>query len=110
MKAMILAGLGFATIAVPSVADAQRWTPIAQRQGQLQTRIDQGIRSGALDRREAVRLRSQLRDLSQLEYRYRRSGGGLSASERNDLDRRYAVLSRQVRFEKHDRFDRHHRR
>ena len=48
MKAMILAGLGFATIAVPTVAEAQRWTPIAQRQGQLQQRIDQGVRSGAL--------------------------------------------------------------
>lgn len=103
MKAMILAGLGIATIAVPTVADAQRWTPIAQRQGQLQARIDQGIRSGALNRREAVRLRSDLRGLSQLEYRYRRSGGGLSRAERNDLDRRYAMLSRQVRFDKHDR-------
>ena len=103
MKAMILASLGFATIAVPTAAEAQRWTPIAQRQGQLNARIDQGIRSGALNRREAVRLRSQLRDLSQLEYRYRRSGGGLSVSERNDLDRRYAMLSRQVRFQKNDR-------
>lgn len=103
MKAMILAGLGIATIAVPTVADAQRWTPIAQRQGQLQARIDQGVRSGALNRREAVRLQGELRGLNQLEYRYRRSGGGLSVSERNDLDRRYAMLSRQVRFEKHDR-------
>ncbi len=103
MKAMILAGLGFATIAVPTVAEAQRWTPIAQRQGQLQQRIDQGVRSGALNRREASRLQSELRGLNQLKYRYRRSGGGLSVSERNDLDRRYAMLSRQVRFEKHDR-------
>ena len=103
MKAMILAGLGFATIAVPTVAEAQRWTPIAQRQGQLQQRIDQGVRSGALNRREAVRLQSELRGLNQLEYRYRRSGGGLSMSESRDMDRRYAVLSRQVRFEKHDR-------
>ena len=103
MKAMILAGLGISTIAVPTVADAQRWTPIAQRQGQLNARIEQGIRSGALNRREAVRLRTQLRDLSQLEYRYRRSGGGLSVGEQRDLDRRYNMLSRQVRFEKHDR-------
>jgi len=103
MKAMIFAGLGIATIAVPTVADAQRWTPIAQRQGQLNARIDQGIRSGALNRREAVRLRSQLRDLSQMEYRYRRSGGRLDVREQRDLDRRYDVLSRQVRFEKNDR-------
>lgn len=103
MKAMILAGLGIATIAVPTIADAQRWTPIAQRQGQLQARIDQGVRSGALNRREAVRLQGELRGLSQLEYRYRRSGGGLSISEQRDLDRRYDVLSRQVRFEKRDR-------
>ncbi|WP_322965679.1 hypothetical protein [Sphingomonas fuzhouensis] len=107
MKAMILAALGFATLAVPTIAEAQRWTPIAQRQGQLQQRIDQGVRSGALNRREAVRLQSELRNLNQLEYRYRRSGGGLSVSERNDLDRRYAMLSRQVRVEKHDR---HYRR
>ena len=73
MNAMILAGLGFATIAVPSVADAQRWTPIAQRQGQLQGRIDQGIRSGALNRREAVRLRTQFHDLRPLGYRHRLS-------------------------------------
>ncbi len=103
MKAMILAGLGIATIAVPTVADAQRWTPIAQRQGQLNARIDQGIRSGALNRREAVRLRTQLRDLSQMEYRYRRSGGRLDVREQRDLDRRYDMLSRQVRFEKNDR-------
>lgn len=31
MKAMILATLGVATIAVPTIAEAQRWTPIAQR-------------------------------------------------------------------------------
>ena len=103
MKAMILATLGVATIAVPTIAEAQRWTPIAQRQVQLDRRIDQGIRSGALNRREAVRLRGELRQLNQLEYRYRRSGGGLSVTERRDLDRRYDMLSRQVRFEKNDR-------
>lgn len=79
----------------------RRWQPIAQRKYNLDRRIDVGIRNGQLSRREATRLRHQLDRLVQLEYRYQR--GGLSWRERQELDRRYDQLSRQVRQERRDR-------
>jgi hypothetical protein len=100
---ILLAGLGMAAAALPSVASAAPWTSISQRQANLSQRIDQGIRSGALNRNEAYRLKSQLRDVVGLEYRYARSGGRIDMRERADLDRRYDAISAKVRFEKHDR-------
>ncbi|MBB4085509.1 hypothetical protein ACLN6N_09330 [Sphingomonas carotinifaciens] len=102
MKAIIAATLGFAAL-LPAAAQAQRWEPINARQANLERRIDQGIRAGTLNRREADRLRVQFRDLDRLEQRYRRSGGGLTRAERTDLNRRYDVLSQRVRFQKQDR-------
>ena len=64
-------------------------------------RIDQGIRSGALTRNEAVRLRGEFRQIVSLESRYRRNG--LSLQERRDLDRRFDSLSARVRIDKNNR-------
>lgn len=98
----IIAALGVAAVAVPSVASAAPWQSINARQARLDARIDQGVRSGALTRNEAVRLRSDFRGLASLEYRYRRSGGGLSGWERGDLDKRFDALSARIRYNKHD--------
>ena len=98
---LMLAGLGVAAAALPSVASAQAWQPINQRQASLDRRIDLGIRNGALTRPEATRLRGEFRQIAQLEHRYR--AGGLNAWERRDLNRRFDVLSAKVRWEKHDR-------
>lgn len=87
---------------IPAVAQAAPWMPINQRQAHIESRIDQGVRSGQLTRREAHRLRAEFRNLNRLEARYRRSGGGLDWRERADLDRRFDRLSAQVRFQKHD--------
>ncbi len=84
--------------------DSRGWQPIAQRKYQLDRRIDVGLRNGQLSRREATRLRYELDRLVQLEYRYQR--GGLSLRERQELDRRYDQLARQIRFERRDRDDR----
>ena len=100
---MILAAIGVATVAVPGVASAQAWQPIQQRERNLDSRIDQGIRSGALNRAEAQRMRGQLRDLVQLENRYRRTDRGLSGWERRDLNQRFDRLSARVYNQKHDR-------
>lgn len=86
----------------PAAAQAAPWQSINQRQANLERRIDQGVRSGELTRPEAARLRAQFNDISRLEMRYRRSGGGLDPRERADLDRRFDRLSAQVRFQKHD--------
>lgn len=66
----------------------------------MNVRIDQGVRSGQLDRREAVRLRTEFRSLTNLEARYRR--GGLSQWERSDLNQRFDRLSQRIRWERRD--------
>lgn len=115
--AILIASLGFAATALPVAATAApypqaygqgQWQNINQRQANLYNRIDQGIRSGALTRNEAARLKIEFRNLASLEQRYRR--GGLNNWERSDLNRRFDVLSAKVRFQKHDRQDRPHRR
>ena len=80
------------------------WQSINARQANLDRRIDQGVRNGQISRREATRLRGELNSLVRLEYGYQR--GGLSLRERQDLDRRYDNLSRQVRAERRDRDNR----
>ncbi|HEX5183419.1 MAG TPA: hypothetical protein VFW19_09745 [Allosphingosinicella sp.] len=73
---------------------------INQREAQIESRIDQGIRSGALTRGEAAGLRMRLGQVERLERNYRR--GGLSFAERSDLNRRLDALSASVRVDKHD--------
>jgi hypothetical protein len=80
--------------------DRGGWTPINQRQRQLDARIDAGVRDGSLSRREAVRLRAEFQDIAALEARYRR--GGLDSRERADLERRFDRLSAQVYAERRD--------
>lgn len=112
---LMLAGLGIAVSAVPMTAAMaaphpapafQAWQSINARQANLDRRIDQGIRSGALTRGEAARLRADLNSLARLEAQYRRSRPGLTLAERRDLDRRFDALSARVRVEKHDRNNR----
>ena len=108
---LMLAGLGLATAVAPSVASAQGhagWQPINARQANLDRRIDQGVRNGSLTRSEAGRLRGEFQQLNRLENRYR--AGGLSNWERQDLNRRFDVLSAKIRYERHDRRDRRDRR
>ena len=76
------------------------WQNISQRKYQLDRRIDQGLRTGQLSRREAGRLRAELNSVQRLEAGYRR--GGLSGWERADLDRRLDRLAAQVRYERRD--------
>ena len=120
IPALVLAA---ASVAVPAAAQSSgpnhgpnrppvagpgynNWQSINQRQAQLDRRIDQGVRSGQLSRREATRLRSEFNSLARLESQYRR--GGLSSWERNDLDRRFDRLSAQIRYERNDRDNRRH--
>ncbi|MEQ1818380.1 MAG: hypothetical protein ABL871_07190 [Terricaulis sp.] len=83
------------------------WQPINQRQRQLDARIDRGVRSGALNRNEAVRLRTEFAGIARLEAQYRRNG--LSISERRDLDRRFDRLDSRLEASLTD-WDRRHGR
>jgi hypothetical protein len=77
------------------------WQSINGRQAQLDARIDQGLRNGTLTRAEAQRLRAEFNGIANLEARYRQTGG-LDPRERADLDRRFDVLSAQIRIERAD--------
>lgn len=82
--------------------DRGAWTSINERQAQLDRRIDQGVRNGSLNRREASRLRGEFTQIARLEARYRVNG--LTGWERADLDRRFDTLSAQIRAERHDQY------
>jgi hypothetical protein len=62
---------------------------------QLRDRIEAGVRSGAISRREALSLRASLRSLTELERRYSRNG--LTNEERQDLQSRLRSLRQDVR-------------
>lgn len=105
MKKLLAAAAAVSVLAVAAPASAQSWQSINERQARIDQRIDIGVRNGSLTRSEAVRLRAEFRDLARLEARYR-SSGGLSYGERQDLDRRFDVLSARVRYERNDRQER----
>jgi len=90
-------------LALPAAAQAQS---INQRQDNLYARIDAGVRTGDLTRAEANRLRAEFQALARLEAQYRATGGGISDSERRELDRQFDALSRQIRSERNDGQDR----
>lgn len=105
MKKILAAAAAVSVLAVAAPAAAQSWQSINQRQANIDQRIDNGVRNGDLTRAEAARLRAEFRDLAYLEARYRDSNG-LSMGERQDLDRRFDLLSARVRYERNDRQDR----
>jgi hypothetical protein len=106
MKKILISVLAVSALSAAAVpAMAAPWQNINQRQAQLDRRIDQGVRSGALTRNEAYRLRGEFQQIARLEMRYRASAG-LQGWERADLDRRFDILSAKIRYERHDRDDR----
>jgi hypothetical protein len=100
-KPYLVAAMAASAVALSAgAAAAQGRMSIDQRQAQLDSRIDAGIRSGDLSRSEAMQLRAEFRDLAILESRYR--ANGLSRWEMTDLDRRFDQLSVRIRAERHD--------
>jgi hypothetical protein len=70
-----------------------------------QRRIKQGIRSGELTRREAVRLEAGLARI-RIQERFARADGHLSYRERARLNRALSRESRAIYRQKHDGQDR----
>ena len=68
----------------------------------LDSRIDQGRRTGAVSVREGRRLNAELRNIVALKRGYERSGRGLNRSEVASLDSRLDRLQAHIRFEKRD--------
>ena len=102
MKNLLLSMATVSILAVGAPAAAQDYrydtradARIDGRIGELQSRLDVGVRQGSINRREAQLLRSELRELGRLERRYARDG--LSRGEREELQVRIQSLRRQIR-------------
>jgi hypothetical protein len=107
MKRILIGVLAASALATALPAAAAPWQSINGRQAQIFAKIDRGVRTGGLTRAEAYRLRQQFYAIARTETRYRRTGRGLSAWERNDLDRRLNALNLRVRGQRHDYQRRH---
>ena len=79
---------------------------INERERNQQQRIRQGIRSGELTHREALRLEREQARIKLAEARARRSGGEFTLRERARIQRELNQSSRRIRGQKHDRQDR----
>jgi Skp family chaperone for outer membrane proteins len=105
-KTSVITVLAVSLLAATSVslADAQRGPRdpgVNVRQEHQRDRIQQGVRSGELTRRESIRLREEQRDIRQLERAYK-SDGVLTGAERRDLHQEQNQASRHVYNQKHD--------
>jgi hypothetical protein len=83
-------------IAAPGIGIDARQSMIAQR-------IDTGLRNGTISRREAARLKADLREIDRTEAAFRRSRPGLTQVEIAQLNGRLDRLASQVRVDRHDR-------
>jgi Skp family chaperone for outer membrane proteins len=75
------------------------------RQQNQRARIQQGVRSGELTRRETRHVAEEQRDIRQLERGYK-SDGKLTGAERHDLQHEQNQASRDIYKQKHDAQDR----
>lgn len=105
---LAIAALALVSMANVTYADGRsgvRDPRVNVRQAHQAARIQQGVRSGELTRRETRRVAETQRDIRQLERAYK-SDGTLTAAERRDLNHEQNQASRQIRRQKHDAQDR----
>ena len=105
-SAVVLTLAGVLGVASASQADANTRDPgVNQRQHNQRERIQQGVKSGELTRRETGRLVEEQRDVRQLERAYK-SDGTLTGAERRDLQHEQNQASHDIYRQKHDEQDR----
>ena len=101
---MVLAAVVF-VIGFSIVTNAQTYRRnhnINARETRQERRIYQGVASGELTQREALRLDREQDRVDRIENRYRRTGDGLSPRERQRLERDLNRTSRDIYRQKHD--------
>ena len=101
MKPMLIAISGM-LILTGGIAFAESETPVIdQRQMNQEQRIDQGVASGQLNRREANRLERQQDRIDRMENRAN-ADGVMTAKERARIGAAQNRASRNIAREKHD--------
>ena len=103
MKNIKLAVAALALGAFAFSAVAQTATPnIDKRQAEQQKRIDQGVKSGQLTDKEAVRLNKGQAKVQKMEDKAK-ADGVVTAKERQRIEREQNKKSRNIAREKHDK-------
>ena len=107
LSATLLTLAGVLAVASASQADTRhtRDPGVNARQHNQRERIQQGVKSGELTRRETGRLVEEQRDVRQLERAYK-SDGTLTGAERRDLNHEQNQASRDIYRQKHDEQER----
>ena len=102
MAAVKMAVLAALTCMAAAQADAGVRDPgVNARQHNQRERIQQGVRSGELTRKETRHVAEDQRDIRQLERGYK-SDGKLTGAERRDLTHEQNQASRDIYKQKHD--------
>lgn len=87
------------TLAEPFLAQAG---VIGERQKNQQERIDEGVKSDELSKRETIKLEKEQAKIQRKKRRYRRNDGKLGPKEKADLTQDQNKASRHIYREKHD--------
>jgi len=74
----------------------------AKRQVKQQARINEGVKSGELTKREATKLQVEKAKLHKEIKQDRKDGPGLTPAERAKIEAKQDKLSRDIAREKHD--------
>ena len=98
----ILAAAAFAALAVPAFAQTTSTPRIDQRQQNQQQRIDQGVKSGQLNEKEAARLEKGQARVQKMEDKAV-ADGKVTAKESRQIERAQDKQSRRIYREKHDK-------
>ena len=106
-SAVVLTLAGVFAVVSASQADTRRTRDpgVNARQQHQRERIQQGVASGELTRRETHKVVEEQRDIRQLERAYK-SDGTLTGAERRDLQHEQNQASRDIYSQKHDEQDR----
>ena len=103
LRALTAAVLAFAAAgAFAQAASAPAATPrVDQRQANQEKRIDQGIASGELNKRETVRLEKEQNAINRAENKAK-ADGTVTRAERRRLHKMQNHASHDIRHQKHD--------
>ena len=94
MKTIFITMAAVSVLGLAAPAAGQPWSGNREQSEALQSRIDDGVRSGAISHREAFPLRDSLRRLVRLEGQY--GSNGYSGRENSMLSQRSAQLRREI--------------
>lgn len=94
MKITFLAMTAIAALSAAAPAAAQGWQDNAGQSTALRMQLDEGVRTGAISRRDTPALRDGLRELVVMERQF--SLGGITRREGAILQQRGAELGRQI--------------